>query len=195
MVVDKTGPKESSTSQATSSARKGSRTLPPPSELYQPVSSIRASESVRVQAPVPEPRSRASSQASTMSTSSRKPVPPVPKKPALLTKSSGRQVSQETGTKRTVSTLPPPIQRIPSDGPKGAFPPPPRRTSEAAPIPSPRQQPPLVSSFRPLPTDPDGPPLPPRRTSVGDKSCTNDFMDDDNDGASAIPSLQPTRRP
>ena len=194
MVVDKTAPKESSTSQITSSARKSSRTLPPSSELNQPLSSIRAHESVRAQAPVPEPRSRASSQASTKSTSSRKPVPPVPKKPALLTKSSGRQVSQETGIKRTVSTLPPPIQRIPSDGPKGAFPPPPRRTSGAAPIPSPRQQP-LASSFRPPPTDPDGPPLPPRRTSVGTKSPTTDLMDGDNDGASAIPSLLPTRRP
>ena len=156
---------------------------------------------MRAQAPVSEPRSRAPSQTSTMSTASnmaRKPVPPVPKKPALLTKPSDRRISQEsrqTGAERTVSTTrPPATQRVPSDGPKGAFPSSPQRTTGGMPRPAPRQQPPPVLSPRPKPTRADGPPLPLRRTSAS-LPKTNDLMDDDNEGASAIPSLQPTRRP
>ena len=106
-----------------------------------------------------------------------KAAPPIPKKPALL---SNRQHSHESRTSEGNFTSRPPLggQIAFDDGAKTKFPPPPHRIRQPKIY---RQQ------------ESDGPPLPPRSTSVT-IPFQNQLMDNDNEEASAIPSLQPTRR-
>lgn len=130
------------------------------------------------------PNSRSSSQSSVVlmsSSTTRKAAPPIPKKPALL---SNRQHSQESGKKEqgnSVSSRPP--SGDPNkfgDGVKGTSSPPPLQI----------QQPKV---YRRQAAKSDGPLLPPRSTGAR-VSIPNALMDDDNEGASTIPSLQPMRR-
>lgn len=130
------------------------------------------------------PNSRSSSQSSVMSMSSnvaRKAAPPIPKKPALL---SDRQHSQESRENEDgKSTSPGPLsggQTTFGDGAKTSFSPPRQWTKHQ-------------DIFRQQATESDGPPLPPR-SSGAIVAAPNGLMDDDNEGASAIPSLQPMRR-
>ena len=192
MVIDKTPPQEppkaSPSNYRTSSASESIHKSPPPLESSQPIPSKYSRDLTGVQAPTNKPRSRASSRASHVAGSPRKPVPPVPKKPALFSESRERRVSQDSNlaTDRTVSaTRPPVLRRAPSNDPRAGFPPPPQRTTQISLRPSPQSQ--------QLSAAADGPPLPPRRTNTGGQS-TEGLMDDDDDGASSIPSLKPTRR-
>lgn len=121
-----------------------------------------------------------SSQSSVMSMSSnvaRKAAPPIPKKPALL---SNRHHSQERSNNEQgkSKTSKPPLGGQPTfgDDTKTTFPPPKQQHIHG------RQA-----------TEFDGPPLPPRSTGAI-ISAPSGLMDDDNEGASAIPSLQPMRR-
>lgn len=123
------------------------------------------------------PNWRSSSQSSVVLISSniaRKAAPPIPKKPTLL---SNREYSQESRNheqeKPTSSRSPSGGQTTFVDGTKTSFSSPPLYGQQA--------------------TESDGPALPPR--SVGAiVSVPNGLLDDDNEGASAIPSLQPIRR-
>lgn len=153
-----------------------SRRLPPPFDS-SPILASRPARDPRG-APANVPRSRTSSQASTTSMASssvvRKPAPPIPRKPPLLTKFSGRQGSFESKGVREERAIPPSMApRIQSNIPHVEV-----KLSTSA------QQPP--SEF-------DGPPLPPRRIGAGARS-PSELMDEDDEGASSIPSLQPTRR-
>lgn len=119
---------------------------------------------------------RSSSQSVAMSMSSnvaRKAAPPIPKKPALF---SNRQPSQESGVNgqpnSTPSRLPSGRQTSIDDRAETRFPP---------------------TLHWQQATRSDGPTLPPRST-VAVVSVPNGLMDADNEGANAIPSLQPTRR-
>ena len=129
------------------------------------------------------PNSRDSNQLSVLSTSSnvaRKAAPPIPKKPALL---SNRQNTEESTNYEwgTITSSRPPSRGHTTldDGATTGFPPPQQVTKQQA-------------FYGQQATESFGPPLPPR--STGDIISTpNDLMDDDNEGASAIPSLQPMR--
>lgn len=118
-----------------------------------------------------------SSQSPAVSTSidvARKAPPPIPKKPALL---SDRQHSQESMVNRQGKSTPMPPsggENASDDDVKSSFPPPPQRNGRQA-------------------TQSDGPPLPPRSTGAI-VPVLNGLMDDDSEGASGIPSLQPMRR-
>ena len=123
-------------------------------------------------------KSRQLSATSMPSNMAPKAAPPIPKKPALL---SNRQHSHENRTSEGNITLsrPPLGGRIAfDDGAKTEFPPPPHRI----------RQPKIYGQ-----QESDGPPLPPRSSS-GTIPFRNELMDNDNEEASAIPSLQPTRR-
>ena len=144
------------------------------------------------------PKSRASSTASAASSTSgttRKQAPPVPKKPMLLSKPSGpKDPNASNGTNNAPShggtlaghekaaVLPAPLRT--DAGIARAF----RssqRTSASPPSATGRQH---DGSL-----DDDGPPLPPRR-ATGNSSYSRGLMDEDDEGARAIPSLQPQRR-
>lgn len=130
------------------------------------------------------PNSRSSSQSSVVLMSSgmtRKAAPPIPKKPALL---SNRQHSQESGKKEQGNSM---SSRPPSGDPTG-FGDDVKRTSLPSPL---RIKQPEV--YRRQVAKSDGPLLPPRSTNAI-VSVPNALMDDDNEGASTIPSLQPMRR-
>ena len=195
MVIDKTPAREPTNarpaSHRTDSASGNVHKSSPPFESNQPLPSKYARDSIRVQAPTNEPMPRASSRTSTVPASPRKAVPPVPKKPASLSESNGQRVSQDSSnfaTDRTVSaTRPSVLRRAPSNNPKAGFPPPPppQRITKIPSRPSQQNQ--------QLSAPANGPPLPTRRTNTAVQS-TNGLMDDDNDGASSIPSLKPTRR-
>ena len=130
------------------------------------------------------PDSRTSSQSSVVSMSSnvgRKAAPPVPKKPALLSKRKNSQESRNHEQEQYTSSRPPARGRTTfGDGARTSFPPPPQWTQQ--------QEVPGQQTI-----GPNGPPLPPRSTNAI-VSVPNGLMDDDNEGASAIPSLQPMRR-
>jgi len=150
--------------------------LPPPLDPSQIHPSKSTHDPMAVQAPAQEPRSRASSQVSTKSTTSsvmRKPAPPIPKKPALLTRSSDSGTSQQSkasaGERTSMSGPPRAGQWTPSGGPNVSFPPPPQRTTGAVAIgvSERRQRPRIVSPTQRL-SEFDGPPLPRRRTGAGE---------------------------
>lgn len=153
----------------------------------------------RVQAPATEPRSRAASQTSSADSSiARKPAPPIPKKPALLTRPSDSGVSLQNKAaaveKTAMSRSPPAGPKSPSNNPNPRSPPPQRRMTGSMAIGAYGiQQRPSIPSSTQQSGKFDGPPLPPRRDDTGMVS-PNGLMDEDNEGASAIPSLQPTRR-
>ena len=106
-----------------------------------------------------------------------KAPPPIPKKPSLLI---NRQRSHENRTSEGKLTPSPPlgVQSAFHDRAKTEFPPPPHRINQQKIY---RQQ------------ESDRPPLPPRSTT-GIIPSPNGIMDDNNEEASAIPSLQPARR-
>ncbi len=128
--------------------------------------------------------SGSSSQSSAVSMSSNtesKAAPPVPKKPALLRSRQHSQESRIYKQAKSTSSRPPSKGQITvDDSAKTGFPPPPQLI---------RHQ----EIYRQQATESDGPPLPPRSTSAI-VPIPNGLMDDDNEGASAIPSLQPIRR-
>jgi len=207
VVVGDAPSRMTSTSRTTSQHRldypasTGSRTLPPPFTPGQLHSSKDTRDPMRVQAPYQEPRSRASSQVSTKSTTSsmaRKPAPPIPKKPALLTRPSDLGISLDVkanaGERSSISRPPPAARNISTNGVDPEYPLPPQRMTGAVPTgASGVQQPPRMASSMQQPSESDGRLLPPRRTGTG-VSSPKGLMDEDNEGASAIPSLQPTRR-
>lgn len=170
--------------------------LPPPFDESQ-IHSLRPHhDPVRVQTPASEQQSRAASQASTRSTESsiaRKPPPPIPKKPTLLTRpSNSGSISQNKATtaeKISMSRSPPTINNA---SPRLSVSPR-QMTGPVSTGAYSVQQRPGIASPAQGPGQVDGPPLPPRRTGTGVAS-PNGLMDEDNEGASAIPSLQPSRR-
>ena len=128
--------------------------------------------------------SRSSSQSSVVSMSSnvaRKAAPPIPKKPALL---SNRQHGQESsGEEQGKWSSSRPLsggQMTPGGGGKTSLPPSLQRTEQQ-------------EAYGQQPVKSGGPPLPPRSTGAR-ISVSNEIMDDENEGASVIPSLQPMRR-
>lgn len=60
-------------------------------------------------------------------------------------------------------------------------------------LPPPLQRTKQQEAYGQQPVESGGPPLPPRSTGAR-ISVSNELMDDENEGASAIPSLQPMRR-
>lgn len=118
-----------------------------------------------------------SSQLPAVSTSinvARKAPPPIPKKPALLSNRQHSQESKVNGQGQSTSMPPSGGENAFDDGVKSSFPPPLQRNGRQA-------------------TESDGPPLPPGSTDAI-VPVLNGLMDDDNEGASGIPSLQPMRR-
>jgi len=146
-----------------------------------------------------EDKSRASNVASTASSTSgvtQKAAPPVPKKPVLLSKLSGRrdlqsgiEVSRALAHRSTLVShektiiLPPPPRLNTGITPTSQSSP---RSPAPQPIDSVRQQQGMLNND-------DRRPLPPR-SAAGDLSSSKDLMDEDDDGARTIPSLQPLRR-
>lgn len=121
-----------------------------------------------------------SSQSSVISMSpdvARKVAPPIPKKPALL---SNRHHSQECRNNEQGK----PKSSKPLLGGQPTF-----GNDMKTTLPPPKQQ----EIYGRQATEPDGPPLPPRSTGAL-LSAPSGLMDDDSEGASAIPSLQPMRR-
>ena len=165
------------------------RRLPPPFNPTPNPPMSAGQDSTQVQSSASSQRSRTSSQESGISTFSRKPAPPVPKKPALLSKTSDQNPDQGdrntdrggTGTAR--SPLPNATRSLPTLD--ATAPPLPRRTPGRSPVA--REQ----EVFPQRSPEADGPPLPPRRPEGPQNSMG--LMDDDIEGASAIPSLQPQR--
>lgn len=162
---------------------RNSHRLPPTSDGSQPLLLDTNRHSLRKEVTLCGPDSRSSSQSSVVSTSSnraRKPAPPIPKKPALLSNRHHSQESRDNAQGTSKSSRPPlggkPTYR---DVAETSFPPPQQRI---------KQQ----DIYGQRPTESDGPPLPPRNTGAS-ISVSNGLMDDDNEGASAIPSLQPMR--
>ena len=137
------------------------------------------------------------SAASSASTVTRKPAPPVPKKPMLLSKPNSREASISSIDGSSVlarrSTLASREKTV-------ILPPPPRRNTGTISMPESNKKFPASQPTgnrhqqKGSPSDEnDGPRLPPRR-ATGDLSGSNGLMDEDDDGARAIPSLQPLRR-
>ena len=128
------------------------------------------------------PSSRTSSQslvASISSNAARKAAPPIPNKPAVLRdrhQESGNNEGRKYASSRHLSGG----RTVFNDGATTDFPPPPQRNN-------------YQETSRQHPIDSGGPPLPPR-SSGAVVSAPKGLMDDDNEGASAIPSLQPMRR-
>ena len=161
-----------------------SYTLSPSSDESQPLQLDTDRRSLRKEVALRGPSSRSSSQslvASISSNAARKAAPPIPNKPAVL---RDRQYSQESGnnehgnhaSSRPLSGG----QTVFNDGAMTDFPPPPQRNN-------------YQETSRQHATDSGGPPLPPR-SSGAIVSAPKGLMDDDNEGASEIPSLQPMRR-
>ena len=143
-------------------------------------------------------KSRASSVASITSSTSgvtRKPAPPVPKKPILLSKPNGHKRSNSK-----VEAIKIPARRGTLAGPEQTtgFRPPLRTNTGVMPAFQSGQRssvsPPTAIGQQQRPLDDDSPDLPPRRPT-DDLSNSRGLMDEDDDGARAIPSLQPLRRP
>lgn len=103
----------------------------------------------------------------------RKAPPPIPKKPALLSDRQHSQESKVNGQGKSTPMSPSGRENAFDDGVKSSSPPPLQGNERQA-------------------TEFDGPPLPPRITGAI-VPVLNGLMDDDNGGASGIPSLQPMR--
>ena len=171
-----------------------SRHLPP---LYQPERQPRASLSHQNGelsfldwSTKPRTPSLASSSASS-SSGARKPAPPVPKKPALLTSLSDRNMNistDEAGGPNQGSHIARSGWKTPSSGTDPSFiPHPPRRTVETTNIGQSRQRAPFDQD--------NGPPLPPRKPEAG-TARLKDLIDSKDIGGDArgIPPLQPLSR-
>ena len=163
---------------------RNSHRLPPTSDGSQPLLLDTNWHSLRKEVALRGPDSRSSSRSSVVSTSSnraRKAAPPIPKKPALLSNRRHNQESRDNAQGDSTSSRPPLGGNTTyRDIAETKFPPPQQST---------KQQ----DVYAQRPTESDGPPLPPRNTGAS-ISISNGLMDDDDEGASAIPSLQPMRR-
>ena len=154
----------------------------PPSNRIQPLPLDTNLDLMRKEVAPRGGDSKRSSQSSVVSMSSnvtRKAAPPIPKKPALL---SNRQHSQESKVNeqgKSTSESPLGGQNAFDNSAETSFPPPPPQN---------RQQ----QVYARRTTEPDGPPLPPRNTGAV-VPVSHGLMDDDNESASGIPSLQPMR--
>lgn len=116
----------------------------------------------------------------------RKPAPPIPKKPTLLTKSSDRQASNESKIlgkdEAKSSRLPAGQERAATRDSRVDLPP---RTTGAEAMAS--------QSDEHHQQSPSNVALPPRRSRAAARNPSG-LMDEDDEGASSIPSLQPIRR-
>ena len=159
-----------------------SSTLSPSSDESQPRRLDTDRRSLRKEIALRGPISRNPSQSLVPSISSiaaHKAAPPIPNKPAVLRdrhQGSGNNERGNHASSRPLSGG----QTVFNDGANTGFPPPPQRNN-------------YQGTSRQRATDSGGPPLPPRRNSAV-VSASKGLMDDDNEGASAIPSLQPMRR-
>ena len=156
--------------------------LSPSSDEGQPLQLDTDRRSLRKEIAPRGPNSRSSSQllvASISSNATHKAAPPIPNKPAVLRdrhQGSGNNERGNHASSRPLSGG----QTVFNDRANTHFPPPPPRNN-------------YQETSRQHATDSGGPPLPPRSNSAV-ISASKGLMDDDNEGASAIPSLQPMRR-
>ena len=156
--------------------------IPPSSDERQPQRLETDRRSLRKEIALRGPSSRSSSPslvASMSSNSAHKAAPPIPNKPAVLRDRHQGSGSNERGNHASSRPL---LggQTVFNDGANTDFPPPPQRNNHQ-------------ETSRQRATDYGGPPLPPRSNSAV-VPTSKGLMDDDNEGASAIPSLQPMRR-
>ena len=157
------------------------RTLPP-SNRIQPLPLSTNLDLMREEVAPRGGDSKRSSQSSVVSMSSnvaRKAAPPIPKKAALLSNRQHIQESKVNEQGKSTSEFPLGRQNAFDNSAETSFPPPPLRN---------RQQ----EVYGRRTTESDRPPLPPRSTGAV-VPVSHGLMDDDNEGASAIPSLQPMR--
>ena len=157
-------------------------TLSPSSDESQPARLDTDRGSLRKEIALRGPSSRSSSQslvASISSNAAHKAAPPIPNKPAVLRDRHQGSGNNERGNHASSRPL---LggQTVFNDGANTDFPPPQQRNNHR-------------ETSRQHATDSSGPPLPPRSNSAV-ISASKGLMDDDNEGASAIPSLQPMRR-
>ena len=136
----------------------------------------------------------------TSSTSSiiRKPAPPVPKKPALLSRPSDRSTGTERHPTNSLNAALSPA--IASSRPQSLaeanpiYPPPPRRTTgmstKGTNVTVPLRQ---ANGNQQRNTNEEGPPLPRREKNKPTRKAV-DLMDEDDGGAQSIPALQPQRK-
>lgn len=151
----------------------------PPSNRIQPLPLSTNLDLMREEVAPRGGDSKRSSQSSVVSNVARKAAPPIPKKAALLSNRQHIQESMVNEQGKSTSGFPLGRQNAFDNSAETSFPPPPPRN---------RQQ--QVYGRRTI--EPDGPPLPPRSTGAV-VPVSHGLMDDDNEGASAIPSLQPIR--
>ena len=158
-----------------------SYTLSPSFDESQPLQLDTDRRSLRREIALRGPISRSSSQslvASISSNAAHKAAPPIPNKPAVL---RDRHQGSGNNERRNHASSRPLLggQTVSIDGANTDLPPPPQRNN-------------YQEASRQYATDSGGPPLPPRSNSAV-VSAPKGLMDDDNEGASAIPSLQPMR--
>lgn len=126
--------------------------------------------------------SRASSQLTVASAISRKPAPPIPKKPTVLSSATDQSMGNTAKSTSRRNQDDARSQQHTDAQPKPDI---------SATLPTPPAQS-VRESMPRSPPDIDGPPLPPRRAVS--RPSPNGLMDDDDaEGASTIPSLQPQR--
>lgn len=163
---------------------RNSQRLSPTSDGNQPLPLDINQESLRKDLSLREPSSRNSSRSSVASMSSNvasKAAPPIPKKPALLSNRQHGQESRISEQGKSTSSRPPSGGlRVFDNGPKTSLSPAQQRIKQQE----------IYGQQAP---EFNGPPLPPRSTGAI-VSNPNGLLDDDNEDASAIPSLQPMRR-
>ena len=137
--------------------------------------------------------------ASSTSSINRKPAPPVPKKPALLSRPSDQSIStglhptnslNATLSRATSSSKPQSIAEA-----NTIHPPPPRQTTgmstRGATVTGPLRQ--VNGRQQRNIHEEDGPPLPQRGVGRPVRKAV-DLMDEDDGGAQSIPALQPQRK-
>lgn len=179
---------------ASPTAREGLHKLPSPFDTSQPPQSTVDCGKRELQAPAKERSSPNSNQTSTpsmLSSTARKPAPSIPKKPASLTGSSGQQAGNESEGKVSrkdpaVSLSLPAVQRNMTPSVPGTELP--LRTVSVKAKATHNNQ-----HHQQSPSWIGGPPLPPRRPEDTARNA-HDLMDDDDETASSIPTLQPMRR-
>ena len=157
-------------------------TLSPSSNEGQPLRLDTDRHSLRKKIGLRGPDSRSSSQslgASISSNAAHKAAPPIPNKPAVLRDRHQGSGNNERGSHASSGPL---LggQIVFNDGTNADFPLLPQRNN-------------YWETSSQHATDSSGPPLPPRSNSAVNPASKG-LMDDDNEGASAIPSLQPMRR-
>lgn len=141
----------------------------------------------------------AASVASSTSSIIRKPAPPVPKKPALLSRPSEQSISTGRHPTNSVNAALSPANtsskpRLVAEA-NPIYPPPPRRTSgmstKGTNVTVPLRQ--TNGSHQRSTHEEEGPRLP-RREQGRPVQKAIDLMDEDDGGARSIPALQPQRR-